>query len=339
MSIQHGKMNLTVYRIDDNPHADAEGLIEAAAKRAAIPLCDAQNMPDGVSIGFASGKVLLDGDITEENSIIDGHVVLNVRSTAKKIDAGLLKAVIQREEAAYRKANNLEFVPKKMRRQIKEESIERLMLDATPAVKGVELVFDGDHLLIGATSDKECDTAVMLVAKDLGIVPEIPKHSNADGDGFTAGREFLTWLFNAIQSDDLPGDDNQMMIEGPLELLAPSEREDGKTGICTKAKIEGDTVANSAELETMFREKKMIRKAKLALVRDERVWRFAFDADAWNFASLELPNDCETFADRVAAVREMYDALDGLFNAWRTAEAIARGIQELPNINNETEKE
>lgn len=332
MGFQKGKLKLSMYRIDDNPHNGAIELIEAAAKKAAIPISDVKTTPDGVSIGFASGKILLDSQITEGNSLIDGYAVLNVRSTAKKIDAGLLKAVIQREEAAYRKANNSEFVPKKARRQIKEESVERLMADATLAVKGTELVFDGDRILIGATSDKECDTAVMLVAKDLGIVPEIPKHSNADGDEFTAGREFLTWLFNAIQSDDLPGDDNQMMIEGPLELLAPSEREDGKTGICTKAKIEGDTVANSAELETMFREKKMIRKAKLALVRDERVWRFTFDADAWNFGSLELPEDCETFADRVEAVREMYDALDGLFNAWRTAEAIARGIQELPNM-------
>ena len=101
---------------------------------------------------------------------------------------------------------------------------------------------------------------------------------------------------------------------------------------CAKAKIEGGTVANSVELNTMLDQKKHIRKAKLSLVRGEDVWRFTFDADAWNFSGLELPKDCETFADRIQAIRDLYDEMDGLFNAWKTAQAAALGIQELPNM-------
>ena len=320
---------MSVYRIESNPHADELKLIEAAAAKAAMSISDAKKMPDGISIGFASGKVLLDREIDMENSVIDGYVTLNVRSTAKKIDAGMLKALIQCEEAAYMKARNAEFVPRKARNEIKEEAIERLMKDAKLSVKGTEIVFDGDRLLIGATSERDCDTVCDLIAKDLGIVPEKVKHSNAKGEMFGAGREFLTWLFTTIRSGaELPGD-VKAMIKGPLELLAP-DSEDYQD--CAKAKIEGGTVANSEELNLMLDRKKNIRKAKLSLVRGEDVWRFTFDADAWNFSGLELLKSCSTFADRIQAIRELYDELDGLFNAWKTAQAAALGIQEFPNM-------
>jgi len=332
MGFQKGKLKLSMYRIDDNPHNGAIELIEAAAKKAAIPISDVKTTPDGVSIGFASGKILLDSQITEGNSLIDGYAVLNVRSTAKKIDAGLLKAVIQREEAAYRKANNSEFVPKKARRQIKEESVERLMADATLAVKGTELVFDGDRLLIGATSARECDTVCDLLLKDLGVVSEWKKHTDATGDSFGAGRKFLTWLFNCVKEGvSMPGF-VQVMIEGPLELLAPDDCDSAENGNCTKAKLEGGTVANSIELDTALAIKKTIRKAKPALAKGDAVWKFTFDADAWNFSGLELPKECETFADRMDAIRELYDEMEKLFNTWKIAQATELGIVELPNM-------
>lgn len=329
MTIQRGKMNLSVYKIESNPHADKLELLEDATAKAAMPICEAETIPDGISIGFASGKILLDRTINADNSIIDGYVTLNVRSTAKKIDAGMLKALIQCEEAAYMKARNAEFVPRKERNRIKEEAIERLMKDAKLSVKGTEIVIDGDRLLIGATSERDCDTVCDLIAKDLGIMPGLVKHSNAKGETFGAGREFLAWLFTTVQSGaELPGD-VKAMIEGPLELFAP-DTEDYPD--CAKAKIEGGTVANSVELNTMLDQKKHIRKAKLSLVRGEDAWRFTFDADAWNFSGLELPKDCETFADRIQAIRDLYDEMDGLFNAWKTAQAAALGIQELPNM-------
>lgn len=329
MTILRGKMNLSVYRIESNPHADKLELIEAAAAKAAMPISDTEKMPDGISIGFASGTVLLNGKIDVINSVIDGYVALNVRSTAKKIDAGMLKALIQCEEAACMEARNAEFVLQKERNRIKEEAVERLMKDAKLSVKGTQFVLDGDRLLIGATSDRDCDTVCALIAKDLGIVPGLVRHSNAKGETFGAGREFLTWLFTTVQSGaELPGD-VKAMVEGPLELLAP-DSEDYQD--CAKAKIEGGTVANSVELNTMLDQKKNIRKAKLSLVRGEDVWRFTFDADAWNFSGLELPKSCSTFAERIQAIRELYDELDGLFNAWKTAQAAALGIQELPNM-------
>lgn len=332
MGITTGKLKFTRYGTEHIPYAAKEEMIKAAAEKAAIPISEAMALPDGRNVGFASGKVLLDCKISEENSLIDGYVVLNVRQTEKKINAGMLKAIIQREEAAYMKANCLEFVPRRVRNQIKEDAVDRLMQTAPLSVKGTEVVFDGEQLIIGATSERECYTVCELLLKSLGVVPEWKKHTDATGDSFGAGRKFLTWLFNCVKERvSMPGF-VQVMIEGPLELLAPDDCDSAEKGNCTKAKLEGGTVANSIELDTALAIKKTIRKAKLALVKGDDVWKFTFDADAWNFSGMELPKECETFADRMDAIRELYDEMEKLFNTWKIAQATELGIVELPNM-------
>lgn len=337
MSIQHGKMNLTVYRIDTAP--DCHELLEAVAKHAAPPIEHAKANPSGESIGWTSGEMLLCENITEENSLIALRPVFHLRSTVKKIDAGLLKAVIQREEANFLKVNGREFVPRKERKRIKEEAIERLIPDAKLTVKGVEVVVDGDLLLIGSTSEKDCDTAIMLLYKDSELEASVPKHTSPTGDAWTGGRQFLTWLFGKIQRDGNDMDEEtQIMVDGPIEVIA-GEPDNADTPMpkgsefCTSATLRGDLVVKSGELrQSLETEKKLIHKAKLRLTRGERIWAFTFDADKWTFGSLELPKDCEDFADRLDAIRELHDALEGIFNTWKTAAAIAAGIQELPNM-------
>lgn len=327
MSIQKGKTNLTVYRIESNPYSSAEELLGAVVKHAAPPLSEAAARPDGDSIGWTSGKVLLDGQITLENSLIENKIVLNVRTTKKRIDSGLLKAVCQREEAAYLKVNNSEFVPRKVRKEIKADAVERLKKDATLGVHGVEVVIDGDKLLIGATSTKDCDLVTTLLLKNLDIAAIQPRHTNARGESFTAGREFLTWLHKKILMDGtamLPGID--VMIEGPLDLIAEGDAR------CTVANLKGALVTESAEVREALNDKKQISKARLALTKNNDIWHFTFNADEWTFGSLELPKSCENFSTRVEAILELYNELDAVFNTWKNAEQVAGGEQDLPGM-------
>lgn len=313
MSMQQGKVNLSIY-LASSAMPDAETIILQAAAKRAVPISVAEELPDGESFGWASGRVLLDGDITAENSVIEGCTVLNFRRTAKKINSGMLKAVIQREEAAFKQANKIDYVPSRARKEIKEEAVMRLANKAVMTVRGVEVALLDEFILIGSTSDRDCDTVMTHLHKDMKIEIKRQEHKDRDGFSIDAGRKFLTWLFGKIQRDgnDFEGG-NQLMIDGPLELVADSES-DAK---CTIANLKGGMVVKSSEVATaLVTEKKMIRKAKLTLVRGEEFWNFTFDADSWSFASLELPRSCECFADRVESILELNRELNGIFAAW-----------------------
>lgn len=307
MSIQNGKFGLTLYRITERKIETDLALIEAARLHAAPEISHAASLTDGVTCGWAAGRVLLQHEIDEGNSLIDGAVALHYRSTARKIDSGLLKATIQREIEAYKKANHADFVPARAKKVIREFAVSRLQPKGALAVRGIEVVIHGELVMIGSTSAKDCDLAVRELLR-LGLTVE-PYHKVA---GFDSGRDFLTWLFRETNWDSTKDLGRiEVLVEGPLELVAPDEAQ------CTMANLKGELVTRSNELHQMVaNEKKLIRKAKLAVTHGDDIWSFSFDADDWSFAGLELPRECDDFADRLEAVAELAGHLETLFNIY-----------------------
>lgn len=324
MSIQKGKFHLSVFKIDRNPHEDVEHLLSAVAKNAVPPI-------DMEATGWASGNMLLDESITPENSRFGNCAVLHLRTNFKKMDPGLLKALIQKQEEEFKKKNNTNSIPNNFRKEFKENAVSILKPQATPAVKGIECVIDNDVLMIGSESLKECDQVVTRLTVDCGLEVSTPKHISEIGDPWSGGRRFLTWLWRVTQNDGPKIGETCVTMEGPLELIA-SDRET----ICSSANLRGSLVTTSTELRQMLeQEKKEITKAKLSLLIDEDIFRFTFNADKWSFGSLELPPECKTFQDRILAVRKLYFQLENLFRFWKTVEAAEHGIQELPGIKTE----
>ena len=143
--------------------------------------------------------------------------------------------------------------------------------------------------------------------------------------------QFLTWLYMQQKKENNVTQDIGVFIDGPLELIADDDDESGKAVCCTKAKIEGKLVTKSEELDQMLREKKLLRKAKISIVKSERVWSFTFNADAWSFGGLELPeDDRDEFDKRIASICELHIELETLFRDWKTEVELALGEQELP---------
>lgn len=300
MGFFNGKLNLTIYRIIGE-FPDYREFLERAQTDTALPL---DQVKDEMNAGWATGKILLDTALTSENCFVDGHLVLNVRKAQRKIDNGLLKAMIQREITAFKKANGVEFVGHSARKEIKEEMTARLMKQATLAVRGIEAVVDGNLLLIGSQGGKDCDQVAMLLGKqEIAIEQEcasnIARRTDPEKFGWTLGRQFLTWLFRA--------DLTHLSLDGPVELIADS-------GECTQAALRGDKVPISPELGKMLEEKKWIRKARLTLVREPNdIWRCTFDADNWTFGALELPEGYDSFGERIEAIRDFYQGLQTVF--------------------------
>lgn len=306
MSLRKGKFNLSIYKITSEL-PEYVSILNEARKLAAPPLgntgCDTQ-------VGFASGAVLLDTDINAGNSIFDGWLVLNLRKAQLKVNGGLLKATIQRDEQAFMTANDIEFVPNGARRKIKEEAEQRLTPHhAKLAVKGTEFALKGDTLYIASQSIRDCDEVIMYLAK-LGIQAErecaFNKMIRIDRDKaeWKGGRAFLTWFFKENQ---IEGNEKCWGMEGPLDFIADSE-------FCTQAALRGKgvTISNEA-ISFTVQENKYIRKAKLILaITPGECWKCGFDADHWSFGSMELP-ESECFGDRMETINEFLIALDGRF--------------------------
>ena len=189
MGILKGKTNLKVCKIDTNPFNGTEELLAAAAMKAAPKLELAVNLTE--SAGFASGKILLSTDINDENSLFGDTILLNIRRTGHLIDSGMLKARIQRAEAEYMKQNNMDFVPRSMRKHIREDEIERLSMNAPLTVKGIEFAITDDLVLIASNSDNDIALVIDTLVKELGIIAH---PVNRKSTGTECRRQFLTWL-------------------------------------------------------------------------------------------------------------------------------------------------
>jgi len=323
MGIFKGKTNLKVCKIDTNPFSGSEELLATAAMRTAPKLELAVNLTE--SAGFASGKILLSTDINDENSLFGDTILLNIRRTGHLIDSGMLKARIQRAEAEYMKQNNMDFVPRSMRKHIREDEIERLSMNAPLTVKGIEFAITDDLVLIASNSDNDIALVIDTLVKELGIIAH---PVNRKSTGTECRRQFLTWLYTEQKKESDVTQDIGVFIDGPLELIAKDDEDDV---CCTKAKIEGELVTKSEELDQMLREKKLLRKAKISIVKSDRVWHFTFNADTWSFGGLELPeDDRDDFDKRIASIGELHSELENLFNNWKTEVELALGEQRLP---------
>lgn len=329
MGIQRGKVNVKVCHIDSE--YKPETILETAQQKAALDIDEAKNFD--VNEGFASGKVLLSSDINEETSKIGNTILLNIRQTAHKIDAGMLKARIQRAEQIYMGLNNSDFVPRAKRKEIKENETELLMKDAKLTIKGIEFAMTDDILIVNSTSDNDIDLVLKLLLKELDVQAH-PILYSEDNDGIATRRMFLTWLYTTQREggSDITQDIG-VFIEGPLEMYSTIDNDK-----CTKAKIEGALVTESDELQQMLSGKKLISKAKLSITKAEKVWNFTFNADNWSFNGLYLPDaDADDFDDRINSICELNQEMDELFSIWRSQYLLKNGTQELPFNNGKDE--
>ena len=109
------------------------------AKHAAGKLDDVHEEP---VIGWVSGRHLLENEITETTAVFGGHLYVNLRKAERKIPSQLLNAICRREELAYMQANDTIVVPKKEKKRIKEDAIERNLMKMPPTIGAVPVVVD-----------------------------------------------------------------------------------------------------------------------------------------------------------------------------------------------------
>ena len=329
MPFDNGTVTLTIFRLPmDLPenalelfHAGRAGMFDAVKEE---PL-----------IGWVSGRHLLESDINEETAICGGHIYVNLRKAERKIPSALMTAICRREELVYMQANDCVTVPRKVRRQIKLEAIEKHLMKMPPSLTAIPVVIDrrSNYLYLGATSNAQIDDFISKFINAIGIephqvtpdyilehelkttvisLPELVLTKEKTGgmaDDAVIGRDFLTWLWfysetngNMLEVGELG--EFAMMLEGPLTFI-----HDDAAGAAETSIKKGGSPLRSAEAKAALNVGKKLKKAKILIARDEQVWTCTFDADKFGFGSLALPEG-EAMDDHHAIFEERITNID-----------------------------
>ena len=291
-----------------------------------------------VQTGWVTGKHLLDTNIDETTIVRGGAYTLTLRQAVRKIPASLLNALCLREEQAFLAANpGRDYVSGKDRKKIKEDVLERHINKMPPALSGITMVIEPHTklLYLGATSQTQIDlfvdhfyravkmeplqlTPALILEREFQTVPSQLPLLELTGAPVAppeqqVGRDFLTWLLYYAEKTGkitIGQNDFDIMLEAPLLLAG-----DGEAHGSQEASIKnGDSPLRSAEVKAALEVGKKLRKAKIALTRDDNsVWSGTFDADNFAFGSFKLPeseemNSDEVFADRVRALGDFREA-------------------------------
>jgi len=248
--------------------------------------------------------------VDEAEAICGGHLHIQLVKTERKIPGTALKDACKRAEIAWMQVNGREHCPSKERKSIRAELSERLLAKYPPTVTSIPIAVDRTYpiglLYAGTASPKQLDNVIALFHKSLGVEPvpftpaflmqfaqdakEIPSLRIAGAeDDLTPGRDFLTWLwyFAETEGAKLPVSGCgvfEAMIEGPLTFAAS----EAKGALLTVVKKGGCPQA-SAEAKAALESGKKLKKAKLTIVREKRIWSGIFDADTFSFSGFNLP--------------------------------------------------
>ena len=300
------------------------------------------SVKDEPVIGWVSGRHLLENEINETTAVFGGHLYVNLRKAERKIPAQLLTAICRREELAYMQANDTSVVPKKEKKRIKEDAIEHNLMKMPPTISAVPVLVDmaTNMLYVGSASLKSFDLVAGEFLKVMEIEPipvnirelmlKLFKKSELDlpdvsfnGRPSTEpapGRDFLTWLWyysemhqGLLKVGNL-GNFN-LVVEGPLTFAITGDDAPG----ASESTVKKGCPQISAEAKAALAVGKKLRKAKILLARgDAEKWTFSFDADAFTFSGLSLPEtesmEINTrFEERVLSLNIFLTAFEAYF--------------------------
>lgn len=316
MSFETGSTALRVFKLTKNMPADA---IQLLANNALPPL---EYLKDDPIYGWATGRHILDRDITEDTAEFGGILRVQLVKAHKKLPPKLLKAEIRAAEIARRQAICNSFLSRAERHEIAVATRAMLLPKMQPSFNAIQVIHvpHTDILLTDATSDTAADALAIHFRNTFGITIHpmtattaglmlAPKGTNIETltpASFShtidnrlvsdqIGHDFLTWLW--FMSEAAPealetADDHRrigVLIEGPLSFVM-----EGSGAHETTVRKGNPTISREARI-SMQAGKKLAR-CKLSLADAEQVWSFTFDPIAFTLRSLRPPA-CEEDLD------------------------------------------
>lgn len=326
MSFESGSISCRAFIV---PRSLPDDIVERLAANAAPSLDHLKTDPIQ---GWVGGRHLLDRVITEDNAYYAGHLRLALMQAERKIPPALLKAEQTMEELAYMQANGLPFLNRKIRSEIRQEVVERLLPQMPPQLKGIHLVHSPASNMIYATcmSEKQLDAFQIHFARTLGYapIPAMPTETAMHRKGLDTdelapssfspnlndnevscviGEDFLTWLWYMSEAEKGAialenGDEVAVLIEGPLTFHMEGD------GAHLTVLRKGSPLI-SAEAKTALLVGKKLCNARVNLALNEEAWVCTLDAAPFVFRGLKLP-ESEEKLDPLSRFQERMVKLD-----------------------------
>ncbi len=335
MPFENGTVNVAFFKYDGEL---PENLVDIFANRRA---CDECMITDEPHFGWVAGSRLLDNQIDEGSISHGSFYYLTLRRAERKIPASYLNALCRAEEHAAQVTRQLDFIPKKLKTEIKEDIIDKNLMKMPPSLSGIPMVISpvDKMIIVGATSAAQQDLFVEHFFTATGIEPlpitpaywldknfqktevDVPVIEFAKDivDDTNIGRDFLTWLwyFSEVEgkiSHETYGEFD-IMLEGPLTMAAATD----SLGSAETVIKNGEAPQRSAEAKAALLIGKKLKKAKFTLTNLDKVYVGNFDADKFAVGSLNLPegekmDDFNRFEERMNNLIIFQAALEAYFN-------------------------
>lgn len=322
MPFEYGSFAMTIFKM---PRNLPENYLELFSSLKAGQL---DQVGDEPSIGWVSGRHLLESEIDDATALCGGHLYLNLRTAERKIPATLLNAICKRAELAYMQENNAMKVPPKEKKRIKQEAVEKNLKKMPPTISGIPMVLDmaSNALYVGTGSTAQLDNFLAVFLKTTEVEPfhlnveemlgerihKLPLVSFSEetsDDNPTPARDFLTWLwfYSEMHGGKVTHKqfgDFEIMIEGPLTFSFSS---DDTKGSCETAVKKGNPLL-SAEAKAALQVGKKLKKAKFTMARGQEIWKGSVDIDKFAFSGITLPEGEEM--ERESSFQERIEFLN-----------------------------
>jgi hypothetical protein len=306
--------------------------------------------------GWVTSRHLLDRNITEDSAYVAGYLHLVLMKADRKIPEALLRAECRMEELAEMAANNLNFLKRKVKQEIKKSVVDRLLPQMPPTLTGISMVYDSREHLVYATalSEKQLDAFVIAFQRATGIplepvTPEVaaikrkginprdlapvtfaPELAEEFG-GEALGRDFLTWLWFYSEARggilNLEHETWGVMLEGPLTFVLEGD------GAHVTVLRRGSPLVSS-EAKTALMSGKKLKSAKLTLARGDEMWTCTLDADEFVLRGLKLPKGQELdaasrFQERMLALATFQNILMAFYDRFLEERAFTDSWQKV----------
>ena len=306
MAFDQGAVNFRLFYLQNSLNSS---VISSFAENAVPPL--ATLIRDPIS-GWVTGKHLLDREITEEKCIFGPYLHTMLMKAERKVPEALLKAHCKLEEEVELRARGIEFLPRKVRSEIKQRVIDNLLPDMPPTLTSIPSVINlsSNLLAAGAMSDKQMDAfnpcfkqttdtqPILLTPETAALKRKQINHNDLTLSSFspdltieppptsTLGMDFLTWLWfewekNGGVHKNSDGEEFGYMLEGPLTFYREGEG-------AHEAVLRKGTPINSREATTSLLCGKKLKKVKFTLAHSEKIYTVTVDAE-FAFRTMKLP--------------------------------------------------
>ncbi|MBN1847488.1 MAG: recombination-associated protein RdgC [Deltaproteobacteria bacterium] len=171
MGLLRGSANFTRYFTDHTPSENDMDEVMDNITRFAFRNLDEHSDAER-STGWVNIMNMFDTDFTVKPFYMPPYIALSFRVDIRKVPPNALKQYCLEAENRIKAMEDLEYLPKDKRKELKDFTWHQLLKRAIPRSRTYDMIWNlnSSVLFFGATSDKICDEFAEHFSKTFGVI-------------------------------------------------------------------------------------------------------------------------------------------------------------------------